>query len=179
MHAYATHAGESTGVPSERGINADADAVLRFAQKHPLLQRSPVVLFGRSLGGAVAVSLCDRFPEAVSAIVVENTFLSIPAMVDTLMPWAAAVKHLVLRISWDNAKKIRTITKPIYFISGELDEIVPATHMRILYEVSTASVLKDFFQVIGGHHNDAWEVAGLEYYYVRLHHGLGVWSIMG
>lgn len=154
-------------MPSERGINIDADAVLRFAQKHPLLQRSPIVLFGRSLGGAVAVSLCDRSPEHISALVLENTFISIPSMVDALMPWAASLKHLVLRIHWDNGKKIRKITKPIYFISGELDEIVPASHMRVLYEVSTASALKDFFQVIGGHHNDAWEVAGIDYYYVR------------
>lgn len=77
-----------------------------------------MVAFGRSLGGAVAVSLAAKYPVDVHAIVLENTFLSVSAMVDKLMPWVSALKWLVLRIKWDSDNKIRDIVQPIMFISG-------------------------------------------------------------
>ena len=154
----------SSGTPSEIGLNLDADAVLDFAMKHPKINKDKLVLFGRSLGGAVAISLGNRNQGKVAAIVVENTFLSIADMVDSLMPWARRVKHFILRINWDNYHKIQIITSPIYFIASELDEIVPATHMKKLYEAAAKSSHKEFYHVIGGTHNDAFEVAGEKYY---------------
>ena len=82
------------------------------------LQGSPLIAFGRSLGGAVAVSLAQRHPSSVSALVLENTFLSIPAMVDQLMPLIAPLKDLVLRIQWCSDQKIVELRQPILFISG-------------------------------------------------------------
>lgn len=41
------------------------------------MQSSPLVAFGRSLGGAVAISLAHRYPEVIKAVVAENTFLSV------------------------------------------------------------------------------------------------------
>lgn len=76
--------------------------------------------FGRSLGGAVAISLAHRFPKLVSAVIVENTFLSIDAMVDHLMPAVAWLKGLVLRMHWDSCTKIIDLEQPIMFISGIL-----------------------------------------------------------
>jgi pimeloyl-ACP methyl ester carboxylesterase len=80
---------------------------------------SPMIAFGRSLGGAVAISLAERFPTLVAGVIVENTFLSIDAMVDHLMPAVAWLKGLVLRMHWDSFKKIATLSQPIMFISGE------------------------------------------------------------
>ncbi len=60
--------GDSTGKPSERGLNFDADAVLDYALNHPKLKGSPIILFGRSLGGAVAVSLAERRPDRIAGM---------------------------------------------------------------------------------------------------------------
>jgi hypothetical protein len=49
---------------------------------------------------------------------VENTFLSISAMVDKLMPVVASLKNLVLRIGWNNDKSIINLRQPILFVSG-------------------------------------------------------------
>ena len=96
--------GSSTGNPTENGLNMDADTVLDFAKQHPRygssitrsppfvflysfarvlyrLKNSPIIAFGRSLGGAVAVSLAERNPTDVHAVIVENTFTSIASMV--------------------------------------------------------------------------------------------------
>jgi abhydrolase domain-containing protein 13 len=66
----------------------------------------------------VAISLAARHPNLVHAIILENTFLSIPAMVDTLMPLVSGIKGLVLNIKWDSDVKIQQLKQPILFISG-------------------------------------------------------------
>ena len=67
----------------------------------------------------MAISLAHRWPDLVKAVVVENTFLSIPAMVDKLLPFARHFKALILRISWDSDVKISKLKQPIMFISGK------------------------------------------------------------
>lgn len=161
--------GCSTGTPNEKGINLDSEAVLNFAKTHPKLQNSPIILFGRSLGGAVALYLNQKRTEDISAFILENTFLSISAMVDALMPWAFYVKNFILRIGWNNESIIKNVKQPILFIAGALDEIVPPFHMKQLYDVAANAKLKLFYQILKGGHNDAWEVAGGEYYHrIRL-----------
>ena len=71
--------GSSTGSPSEKGLNLDAEAVLNFAKSHPKLKNSLMVPFGRSLGGAVALQLARARPNDIAGVILENTFLSISA----------------------------------------------------------------------------------------------------
>ena len=157
--------GDSEGVPSEEGLNLDAETVLDFVDSHPRLKSSPILLFGRSLGGAVSVSLAHKYPSRVHGLVLENTFLSISAMVDILMRWISPFKEYVLKIKWDSDAKIQSLEHPILFISGDSDQLVPPFHMKMLFEKAVNSKHRDFFSVAGGTHNDTWEVAGLEYYH--------------
>jgi len=78
------------------------------------------VLFGRSLGGGVAIDLASKHVDdgAVRAIVVENTFSSISSMVDCIFPYLSMAKTLLMRMKWNSQEKIATITRPILFISG-------------------------------------------------------------
>jgi fermentation-respiration switch protein FrsA (DUF1100 family) len=156
--------GKSTGVPSEEGLMIDAELVLNYALQHPSLSGSPLIAFGRSLGGAVAIALARKFPSGIKAVVVENTFLSISAMVDHIMPLVKVLKHLVLRIGWESEKSIQDLKQPIMFISGDSDELVPPVHMKKLHELAKLSEFKDFYTVYGGTHNDSWHVAGSAYY---------------
>lgn len=114
-------AGESTGTPSEKGIVVDAQRVLEYARSHPRLVNSPIILFGRSLGGAAALSLYEKDPAAISSLILENTFLSISEMVDALMPflnYVRLLKNALLMLDWNNAKKITNVTAPILFVAG-------------------------------------------------------------
>lgn len=130
------------------------------------LQGSPLVCFGRSLGGSVAVSLASAWPAEVKAVVLENTYTSIADMVDRLMPFLSPLKRYLLNIKWDSDKKIQHLTQPIFFISGDNDELVPTSHMVKLHALATKSRLPVFFSVKGGTHNDTWERAGSSYYQV-------------
>jgi fermentation-respiration switch protein FrsA (DUF1100 family) len=161
--------GASGGNPTEKGLNLDADAVLQFAVKHPRLQRSKMVAFGRSLGGAVSFALAHRHPSLVRGVVVENTFLSVGAMVDILMPFLTPIKWLVLKIKWNSDDLIQSLSQPIMFISGSKDTLVPPFHMLGLYKKATSRVTckeadSVLYQVVDGDHNNTWEVAGMEYY---------------
>ena len=87
-------------------------------------------------------------------------------MVDELMPLLSPLKNHLLKIKWDSDKKIQHLTQPIFFISGDSDELVPTAHMVKLHELAAQSRLPVFYSVRGGTHNDTWERAGSMYYKV-------------
>lgn len=116
----------------------------------------------------MSVSLAARNPTLVRALILENTFLSIPAMVDKLMPAVSFLKSFILRIKWDSDHKIKDLKQPILFISGDRDELVPTEHMNKLFKLAENSQNKEFYSVSGGTHNDTWERAGKPYYQVLI-----------
>lgn len=159
--------GSSTGTPSEKGINLDANAVIEFALKHPALTNSKIILFGRSLGGAVSFALAERYSAQVSGIIVENTFTSISDMVDVVLPLVASAKHLVMAINWNSLDIVKKLKNAMLFISGDSDELVPPKLMKSLFDNATNSVYKDLYTVNGGGHNDTW-VKAREKWYERI-----------
>ncbi|CAM9169507.1 unnamed protein product [Ectocarpus sp. 12 AP-2014] len=159
--------GKSEGTPTEEGLMLDVEASLRALRESPKSGVHPdkLILFGRSLGGAVALAGADRYPDLVRAVIVENTFISVSHMVDQLMPMLSGIKWLVLRLRWDNEEKARRLTRPVLYISGLKDELIPPWHMRALYNASPerSGGGKRIFTVKDGTHNDTWERGGLEY----------------
>ena len=79
--------GNSSGTPSERGLQQDALAALAFVQSRPDLDPRRVFLYGASLGGAVALWLATEVGAraGVAGVVVENTFTSIPDLATVLV----------------------------------------------------------------------------------------------
>ena len=119
--------GLSTGTPDEKGIAIDAQTALDYIRNREDLRRKHIVIYGQSLGGAVSIDLVakNKGTGDIKALIVENTFLSIPKMVPSVLP---AAKYLVplCREQWRSEEKIGSITDiPILFLSGLKDEIVP------------------------------------------------------
>lgn len=69
--------GYSEGLPSENGIKKDVDAVIRHIMDTPQLSDTKIILFGQSLGGAVAIYSASTSPQNLCAVVVENTFFNL------------------------------------------------------------------------------------------------------
>ncbi|CAM9282963.1 unnamed protein product [Scytosiphon promiscuus] len=159
--------GKSEGTPTEEGLVLDVEASLRALKESPKSGVDPdkIFLFGRSLGGAVALSGADRYPDLLRGVIVENTFVSVSHMVDQLLPFLKGIKWLVLRLDWNNEEKARRLTKPVLYISGLRDELIPPWHMRVLYNASpdVSGGGKRFFTVKDGTHNDTWERGGADY----------------
>ncbi|CAF9926139.1 MAG: Alpha/beta hydrolase domain-containing protein 13 [Heterodermia speciosa] len=75
--------GLSTGDPNEAGINIDAQTALDYIRQQKETQGGQIIVFGQSLGGAVAIQLVAKNQEAgdVVGLVLENTFTSIRDMI--------------------------------------------------------------------------------------------------
>lgn len=69
--------GYSEGTPSEKGIKKDVDSVMKYIEDSPSLSNDKIVLFGQSLGGAVAIYCGSTAPKNLKAIIVENTFFNL------------------------------------------------------------------------------------------------------
>jgi len=88
--------GRSEGYPNERGLCIDAQAAFSYLISRPDVDPEKIFIFGRSLGGAVAVHLAKElgFP-TIKGLIIENTFTSIPDMVEVVMPYLQYFKSLV------------------------------------------------------------------------------------
>lgn len=128
--------GLSTGQPSEPGLRIDAQTVLDWIREHPVLAGTHVLAYGQSIGGAVAIDLAARNPHTVRGLVVENTFLSIPQLIPTVIPFLRHFAFLCHEI-WPSDVSITKLrsTTPALFLSGEMDELVPPEHMKKLFRL--------------------------------------------
>lgn len=66
---------------------------LPCARLHRDIDTGRLVVFGRSLGGAVAAAILVSHPAAFRAAILENTFTSIPDMASVLLPF---LRHLLV-----------------------------------------------------------------------------------
>jgi hypothetical protein len=134
------------------------------------LDASRVVLFGRSLGGAVAVALAGKNPGAFRGVVLENTFTSIPAMAGSLFPLLARLVgpgrplSFLVRDTWNTEARIGAVVAPVLFVSSGLDEMVPPAHMRALWSRRAASPRSAWLDLPRAHHMDAWVEGGEAYW---------------
>jgi pimeloyl-ACP methyl ester carboxylesterase len=72
--------GLSEGTPSEIGLQFDAQASLDYLLSRNDFDKSKIIIFGQSIGGAVSIHLASQNPDKISGIIVENTFLSIVSL---------------------------------------------------------------------------------------------------
>ena len=146
--------GKSQGKPTESGLKQDVEAALDYIYNESGVDPTRVYIFGRSLGGAVAIYAGSTTSYPVRGIIVENTFTSIPNMVDALMPIAAYIKPLVLRINWSSIDSIKDIITPILFVVGTDDELIPPKMITELKENAIKSRFTELYKIRGGTHND-------------------------
>lgn len=168
MVEYRGYGDSDSVVPNEVGLKLDAEAALRFVAESSS-HGGPIFLFGRSLGGAVAIHLahyaeCNNIP--VAGVMVENTFLSISKMVDAIMPLVAPLKGFILRIGWDSERLLPKTKVPVLFLAGDRDELVPHAHMQQLHRLSP-SEFSQLYVIENGTHNDTWMKGG-KMYWIRL-----------
>ena len=147
--------GKSEGRASEAGVYADARAALAHLVTARALPESRIVVFGSSLGGAVAVDLArDR---ALAGVILESTFSSLADVARDVLPIAAPF----VRGRFDSAAKIARVRAPLLFVHGDRDEIIPFRLGRALFEAAPEP--KTFETLAGAGHNDTFEAGGRAY----------------
>lgn len=142
--------GRSEGKPSEAGLYADARAAFEATQMHAGVRADEVVVFGQSLGAAVAVELATAHP--VRGVVLEAAFTSIPDM--ARHHYAFLPVRPFLKTRFDSEARIAHIDAPLLMIHGADDDIVPLDMGRELF--AAAAEPKEFSLVEGAGHNDVY-----------------------
>jgi len=127
--------GSSTGVPSEQGTYADADAAWRYLTTQLGVPADRIVVYGESLGSGVATWLASR--ERVAGLVTMGAFTSIPDLGQELYPWLPV--RLLARIRYDNIDRIASVTAPVLLIHSRDDELVPFAHTERLASAALAA----------------------------------------
>jgi fermentation-respiration switch protein FrsA (DUF1100 family) len=142
--------GQSTGRPSEAGLYRDAEAGWRYLTRTLARRPSEIVVFGRSLGGAVAAWLAER--TRPGALIIESTFTSLPDLAACLYPWLPA--RALARMRFDTHAALAWVGSPVLVIHSRDDEIVPYAQARTNYEAIPGP--KQFLEQQGGHNEGFW-----------------------
>ncbi|CAH0546634.1 unnamed protein product [Brassicogethes aeneus] len=155
--------GLSEGSPCEEGLYIDAKTGLDYLYSRNDINHSEIIIFGRSLGGAVAIDLARRedYASKIWCLVVENTFTSIPDMAKVLLGWRVLEYFPLVfyKNKFLSYLKVKQLRIPSLFISGLNDTMVPPRMMADLHHRS-GSIRKQLLQIPGGTHNDTWQMQG-------------------
>ena len=156
--------GRSEGRASEAGTYLDAEAALEFVSSRrdvdPALGEK-VVIFGRSLGCAVAVEMATRHD--VHAVILESPFTSIRAVAKRAYPYLPTGLLIgLVQARYDSLSKIKNVHSPLMVLHGDTDEIVPIDLARDLF--GAANEPKRFYTIEGAGHNDTYVAGGDAYF---------------
>jgi len=140
--------GKSEGKPNERGVLADARAARTWLAQREKIPENRVVLMGESIGGAVAVDLAV---DGTRALILENTFSSLPDVAAYHYPWLPA--RWLMRTRLDSVSKIASYHGPLMQSHAERDRIVPIRLGQRLFDA--ANEPKRFTVIPSRDHNDS------------------------
>ena len=138
-------------VPSEASINADAlVAWLELKKRAPNPGRR--VIYGHSLGGAVAVTLASQLhaESDYGALILESTFTRLPDVAAEAGFWGS-LAAAVTTLEFDSLSKIKRIDAPILMLHGSADRTVPVQLGRRLRDAAPAR--SRWVEVTGGSHS--------------------------
>ena len=130
----------SPRVPSEQSIHADAWAVWKALQTPPAAGPQPVrwVIYGHSMGSAVAVQLAHRLrgQGAYCALVLESAFTSLPDVAEAGAGWLGRQLTLLGSERMASIDRIAQVDPPVWLLHGSRDDTVPMAQGRRLYEAA-------------------------------------------
>jgi len=149
--------GESQGTPSEPGLYRDAEAAYRYLREQRNVPADRIVLFGHSLGSAVAIDLASRVPAA--GLIVEGGFTSALDRGQELYPYIPV--RWIARSRFASKDKIARVRMPKLFLHARRDEVIPLSHGRALFQAAPPP--KSFVELEGSH-GDAFDVDSARYF---------------
>jgi uncharacterized protein len=149
--------GKSEGSLSEKGFYLDGQAAWETLLREGPVPKDRVVLFGRSLGCAMAADLATKMPAA--GLILESGFPHLGAMARIHYPFVFSERFFSHR--FDALSRMKEIKMPILVIHGSRDTIVPPALGRRLFEAAPEP--REWYEIEGADHNDTYVVGGKRY----------------
>lgn len=154
--------GRSDGAfPQEATVYEDAQASWNFLVEELGYAPAQIFIYGHSLGGAIAIDLAVRQPDA-AGLIVQSSFTSMMDMANRTTPFGFLPLNQILTQRFDSVAKVPQLQMPVFFMHGLADEQVPADMSEALYAASPEP--KHLWLVPEAGHNDLARVAGVEFF---------------
>jgi fermentation-respiration switch protein FrsA (DUF1100 family) len=148
--------GRSQGSISESGTYLDGEAAWNYLTVERKIPPQRIVVFGRSLGAAIAAYIASR--KKPGALIIESAFTSIPEMGARMYPYIPV--KLLSRYQYNTRKFLQGVSSPVLVIHSPYDGIIPFENGVQLYE--SAREPKKFLK-IRGDHNEGFLASGRIY----------------
>lgn len=155
---YRGYGNSTGGKPSEDKVYEDAESAWQYLLKQRGKKPRQVVIFGLSLGSAIAIDLAVRHPEA-AGLIIESSFTSMRAMGE--MKYEYLPVGLLLNQRFESLQKIQQLKIPVLLIHGNLDQKIPYEMSQRLY--AAAHQPKTLVIVEGGEHSNSRAIGWVEY----------------
>jgi len=139
--------GQSKGKPSEQGLYQDAAAAWRFLTEEKGFDANDVLIFGRSLGGAVAAKLAAGVQ--ARGLILESTMSSAREFAREVFKILSRL--VVIRYDFNTAQHVQGVNYPVLVLHSPDDEIMPFHLGRKVYAL--ANQPKHFVYMRGDHNN--------------------------
>jgi len=138
--------GKSTGqIESEAQLHSDVRAAWDVIS--PNYENKPIVIYGRSLGAALALRLAKDVSSEL--VILVSPFRSMLAMAKARYP---LVPSSILRYPLRNDEVIADITEPIVLVHGDDDNFIPISHSYELQKLADPST--QLLVIEGANHGD-------------------------
>ncbi|MDH3237034.1 MAG: alpha/beta hydrolase [Deltaproteobacteria bacterium] len=137
--------GRSEGTPEMEGIHADALAAIDWLFRTEGVDKDRIVVFGQSLGGAVAVYAVANSPhrDRIRALVIDSAFsgyrrIAREKIAEVVLLWPFQVPlSLLVTDRYSPSRWIGRIRPvPLLILHGEADKVVPGRHGERLYRLA-------------------------------------------
>ena len=146
--------------PTEVQVYADAEAAWDYLVDTRQIEPGRIFIYGHSIGGAVAIDLAIRHPEA-AGLITEATFTSIVDVAREDIKYRFFPLNLLVHQRFESLNKISALKIPVLFMHGTLDRYIPFEMSRKLYAQSPEP--KYLKLIEGGGHRNSAKVGGIEY----------------
>lgn len=144
--------------PSEAGLYQDAVGAYEYLTRTRRIPPDRLIIFGRSLGAAVAAELAAHRPAA--GLILESPFPSIEAVAKH--HYGGMPVHWLLGAEFDLIDRLPQLSLPILVIHGDRDDIIPIEFGRQVFEA--AKPPKWWYAIAGADHNNTYQVGGRAYF---------------
>ncbi len=144
--------GQSSGRPDEKGLYLDIEAVVGYLKSEKGYSEESMIMYGRSMGGAVAAYAATKFN--ISGLVIDSSFKNLKAMVSELYPFVPVV---LAKYEFPNERYLRKIKGiPVMIMHSPNDTLVDISHGKYLYQIVAEP--KKFVELRGSH-NDSFHAS--------------------
>ena len=136
--------GNSDGRANEQNTYDDAKSAWDYLLKNKKVKAEDIIIFGRSLGGAIATNLGTKVQP--KGMILESTFTSIKEFASDVYPF---LPTFLIYFNYETTKYLKDLNYPILVVHSEDDDIIPFRYGEAVFKNTNEP--KSFVKIRGDH----------------------------